>query len=226
VITLPDPPAVSLSAILLPAEGDRWMITVTDYGQKPPLHTWSSFLGALKQLVTPTLYNVLRDITPPENLRHYSFPASAWRHFEQLQRLPGGLLPVADSICRFNPVFGQGMAVAAKQARLLLAILETATTKPDPLAVIQTDFMAQVESVIHTPWNLTTSADLAFPATRGDRPENFAQSRDFEAALFRAAVVDPVVHKAMMEVFQLMQPGSLLQEPHIMQRIEAASAKR
>jgi 2-polyprenyl-6-methoxyphenol hydroxylase-like FAD-dependent oxidoreductase len=225
VITLPHPPAVSLSAILLPAEDDRWMITVADYGQKPPLQTWNSFLGALKQLVTPTLYNVLRDITPPENLRHYGFPASVWRHFEQLQRLPLGLLPVADSICRFNPVYGQGMAVGAKQARLLQAILEKASTKPDPLTIIQTDFMAQVEPVIQTPWDLATSADLAFPTTRGDRPDNFTQSRDFEAALFRAVVADPVVHKAMMEVFQLLQPGRLLQEPHIMQRIEAVSAK-
>jgi 2-polyprenyl-6-methoxyphenol hydroxylase-like FAD-dependent oxidoreductase len=223
VITLPDPPAVSLNAVLLPAEDDRWMITVVDYGQKPRLETWSSCLGAMKQLVTPTLYNALRDIAPPENLWHYGFPASVWRHFERLQRLPRGLLPVADSICRFNPVYGQGMSVAAKQARLLQTILETAITKADPLAAVQADFMAQLESVVQTPWSLSTSADLSFPATRGDRPDNFEESRQFEAALFRAAVVDPVVHKAMMEVIQLLQPGSLLQEPHIMQRIEAVS---
>jgi 2-polyprenyl-6-methoxyphenol hydroxylase-like FAD-dependent oxidoreductase len=225
VITLPDPPAVSLSAVLLPAEGDRWMITVVDYGHKPQLETWGSFLGALKQLVTPTLYNALRSIAPPENLRHYGFPASVWRHFEQLQRLPRGLLPVADSICRFNPVYGQGMSVAAKQARLLQSILEKATTKADPLAAVQADFMAQLESVVQTPWNLSTSADLAFTTTRADRPDNFAESRQFEAALFRAAVADPVVHKALMEVIQLLQPGSLLQEPHIMRRIEAVSAE-
>jgi hypothetical protein len=85
--------------------------------------------------------------------------------------------------------------------------------------------MAEVASVLGTPWSMSTSADLAFPATRGERPENFEEARQFEAALFRAAVADPVVHRAVMEVGQLLRPQSLLQEPDIMRRIEAASTK-
>jgi hypothetical protein len=38
-------------------------------------------------------------------------------------------------------------------------------------------------------------------------------------------VADPVVHRAMIEVAQLLQPRSLLEEPGIMRRIEAASTK-
>jgi hypothetical protein len=72
---------------------------------------------------------------------------------------------------------------------------------------------------------MSTSADLAFPATRGERPENFEEARQLEAALFRAAVADPVVHRAMMEVAQLLQPFSRLQEPDITRRVEAVSAK-
>jgi hypothetical protein len=79
--------------------------------------------------------------------------------------------------------------------------------------------------VLQTPWNMSTGADLAFPATRGDRPENFEEMRLFEAGLFRAAVVDPVVHRCMMDVAQLLLPDSALQEPDIQRRIEAASAK-
>jgi hypothetical protein len=79
--------------------------------------------------------------------------------------------------------------------------------------------------VLQTPWSMSTSADLAFPEIRGERPENFEKSRQFEAALFRAAVADPVVHRALMEVSQLLQPHDLFHEPHIMERIEACSAK-
>jgi hypothetical protein len=70
---------------------------------------------------------------------------------------------------------------------------------------------------------MSTSADLAFPETRGERPEDFAEARRFEAALFRAAVSDPVVHRAMMEVAQLLRPFSRLQEPDIRERIDAAT---
>ena len=85
--------------------------------------------------------------------------------------------------------------------------------------------MAEVASVLETPWNMSTSADLAFPATRGERPKKFEEAQQFEAALFRTAVADPVVHRAMMEVAQLLQPQSRLQEPQIMRRIEAVSTK-
>ena len=133
------------------------------------------------------------------------------------------MLPIADAFCRFNPIHGQGMSSAAKQARLLQDVLSRAVAEPDPIAAVQAGFMAEVASVLETPWTMSTSADLAFPQTRGERPDNFAQAREFEAALFRAAVADPVVHRALIEVAQLLQPQSLLQEPDIIRRIEAAS---
>ena len=176
-------------------------------------------------MITPTVYNALRYARPPSGIRHYRFPMSYWKHFEQLPRLPHGVLPVADALCRFNPIHGQGMSSAAKQARLLQDVLGRAAGEPDPITAVQTGFMADVASVLETPWNMSTSADLAFPRTRGIRPENFEEAQQFEVALFRAAVTDPVVHRAIMEVAQLLQPQSRLQEPQIMRRIEAASTK-
>ena len=146
------------------------------------------------------MYNALRFAQPPYGIRHYRFPVSTWKHFERLPRLPRGVLPVADALCRFNPIHGQGMSSAAKQARLLQDVLGRAAAEPDPIAAVQAGFMAEVASVLETPWNMSTSADLAFPGTRGDRPENFAEAQQFEADLFRAVAADPVVHRAMMEV--------------------------
>jgi hypothetical protein len=135
------------------------------------------------------------------------------------------VLPVADALCRFNPIHGQGMSSAAKQARLLRDVLGRAAAEADPIAAVQAGFMAEVASVLETPWSMSTSADLAFPGTRGDRPENFKEAQQVEAALFRAAVADPVVHRAVMEVGQLLQPYARLQQPDIMRRIEAVSTK-
>jgi len=99
----------------------------------------------------------------------------------------------------------------AQQARLLEDVLGRVAAEPDPITALQAGFMAEVASVLETPWNMSTSADLAFPRTRGERPENFEEAQQFEAALFRAVVADPVVHRAMMEVGQLLQPHTRLQ---------------
>jgi 2-polyprenyl-6-methoxyphenol hydroxylase-like FAD-dependent oxidoreductase len=223
VLTLPDPPALARNASLLPMEGGRWIILIADRGATARLEAWDSFLEASRSLITPTLYSALRYAKPPDGIRHYRFLASYWMHFERVPRLPCGVLPVADALCRFNPIYGQGMSAAAQQARLLRDILGRAAVEPDPIAAAQAGFMAEVASVLETPWSMSTSADLAFPGTRGERPDNFEDARRFEAALFRAVIADPVVHRAMMEVGQLLQPQRLLQEPDIMRRIEAVS---
>ena len=223
-ITLPRPPTLALNAVLLPMEGERWIVTIVDYGAPGRLESWDAFLDAACRLATPTVHDAIRHARPPEGLRHYGFPASLWRHFERLPSLPRGVLPLGDSICRFNPIYGQGMSSAARQARLLREVIGRAVAGPDPIAAVQAGFMAEIPSMLSAPWGMSTSADLAFPTTRGERPENFEQSRQFEAALFRAVVADPVVHRAMVEVSQLLAPRSLLQEPHIKARIEAVAA--
>jgi 2-polyprenyl-6-methoxyphenol hydroxylase-like FAD-dependent oxidoreductase len=226
VLTQPDPPVLGANAVLAPMEGDRWIISIADRGATKRPETWDSFLDASRSLTTPTLYNALRYAKPPDGIRHYGFPASYWKHFERLPRLPRGVLPVADALCRFNPIHGQGMSAAAQQARLLRDVLRQVVAEPDPIAPLQAGFMAGVASVLETPWSMSTSADLAFPGTRGVRPEKFEEAQQFEAAVFRAVVVDPVVHRAMIEVGQLLQSHTRLQEPDIMRRIEAVSGKK
>src|SRR5882724_5822201 len=119
VLTQPDPPALALHAVLVPTEDDRWIIAIADRGAAARLETWDAFLEASRALITPTVYNALRFARPPYGIRHYRFPVSTWKHFERLPRLPRGVLPVADALCRFNPIHGQGMSSTAKQARLL-----------------------------------------------------------------------------------------------------------
>jgi 2-polyprenyl-6-methoxyphenol hydroxylase-like FAD-dependent oxidoreductase len=223
VLTKPDPPRLALHSVLVPTQDGRWIVTIANHGATAWLETWDAFLEAARALITPTIYNALRHARRPDGIRHYRFPSSTWKHFERLPGLPRGVLPVADALCRFNPIHGQGMSSAAKQARLLQDVLERAATAPDPTTALQAGFMAEVAAVLETPWAMSTSADLAFPGTRGERPENFAHAQEFEAALFRAAVADPIVHRAMTEVAYLLQPGSLLQEPEIKRRIEEAS---
>ena len=223
VLTMPDPPHLALHAVLVPTEDGRWIIAIADHSATSWIETWDAFLEASRSLITTTVYDALRYTQPPDGIRHYRFPVSTWKHFERLPRLPRGVLPVADALCRFNPIHGQGMSSAAKQACLLKDVLDRAAADPNPIAALQTGFMAEVGSVVETPWAMSTSADLAFPQTRGERPNNFAEVRQFEEDLFRAAVADPVVHRAVMEVAQLLQPQSLLQEPNIMRRVEAAS---
>jgi len=65
---------------------------------------------------------------------------------------------------------------------------------------------------------------LACWERRASRPKKFEEAQQFEAAPFGAVGVDPVVHHALREAGQLLQPQSPLQRLDIIGWIEVASA--
>ena len=117
----------------------------------PPGDT-EGFLSYARALRTPTIYNAIKHAKCADGVARYGFPQSVRRHFERLDDFPRGLLPIADAICRFNPVYGQGMSVAALEACLLRKLLETA--RGDPIAALAPSFFAEVQAVIDTPWSV------------------------------------------------------------------------
>ncbi len=186
VLTWPNPPSVSLSAFLWPIEGDRWMVTIVDYHQAAHLETWNSFLAALKQLITPTIYEAVRSVTPPE-IWNYGYLTNLWRHFEQLPRLPRGVLPIGDSLCRFNPIDGQGMSVAAQQAGCFRFCWRGRLRKRSRSPQSQSTSWPRSGSLIKTSW-LSQRPPTCFSC---ERPQNLAESQHHESPLFRAPVATP-----------------------------------
>jgi 2-polyprenyl-6-methoxyphenol hydroxylase-like FAD-dependent oxidoreductase len=221
LVTLPDPSTSALAGLIMPIEGGRWFVTISQHGATERPETWEDFVALSRQLNTPKIYNAIRNLSPLDGLRHFVFDESRWRHFEQLQKLPRGILPVADSLCRFNPIYGQGMTVAARQAGLLREVLDRVAGEADPIGALQAGFMSEVGSLLQAPWTMGVNADFAYSSTRGERPERYEESKQFEAALFRAVVADAVVQRAFSDVLQLIKPFELLQDPDIQRRIEA-----
>jgi len=98
------------------------------------------------------IYNAIKKAARVSDVARFGFPASVWRHFEQIEPFPRGLLPIGDAICRFNPVYGQGMTVAAQEAVLLHQLLRKQAEESDPLVELAPTFFAGASELIDTPW--------------------------------------------------------------------------
>jgi 2-polyprenyl-6-methoxyphenol hydroxylase-like FAD-dependent oxidoreductase len=220
-----DPPAEGgLAAVMFPLEHDRWIVTLVGrHGEKPPRGR-DGFLAYAQRLRTPTIYDAIKKAEQLGEIVRFGFPASFRRHFDRLVEFPRGLLPFGDSICRFNPVYGQGMSVAAQEARLLHELLARHAAEPDPPAGLAPAFFAESGSLIETPWALAATPDLAHPKTVGERPEDLQESLDFTEALFSLAAEDPAVHKLLFEVLHLLKPQSVLRDPDLVERVRVVAA--
>ena len=213
-ITLPSAPSSSRGAFLFPIEKQRWLLSIGgNHGDAPPGDR-AGFMDFVKSLRTPTVYDAVRDARPLTDIVRYQLPCSIRRHFERLEAFPQGLLVTGDALCRFNPVFGQGMSVAAQEA----VILDRLLTEDVPMERLARDFFAAIQDTIATPWGVAVS-DFVYPATRGVRPADFAQRLQYGVALTKLAADDPEVHRLTVEVSQLLKPQATLREPALAARV-------
>ena len=212
-------------ALLLPLEGKRWIITVgTRHDEKAPADE-AGFLAFARRLRQPTLYEAIKHAKLHGGVTRFGFPESTLRHYERLADFPRGLLPIGDAVCRFNPIYGQGMSVAAMEARALRGLLAPRAAETDPLGGLAPAFVAAAAALIETPWAMAAVPDFLHPKTRGERPPNFHQTLRFGLALTRLAARDPDVHRLTVEVAHLLKPRSVYQDPELVQRVMAVMAE-
>jgi 2-polyprenyl-6-methoxyphenol hydroxylase-like FAD-dependent oxidoreductase len=216
VMFLPSAPASSRSGFVFPIEKQQWILSIGgNHGDAPPGDR-EGFLDFVKTFRTSTIYDAVKSARQTADIVRFRLPASTRRHFERLESFPEGLLAIGDAVCRFNPVFGQGMSVAAKEAVILRRLLQ----EDVPMDQLAKQFFAAIQPIIDTPWGVAQT-DFVYPATRGARPADFEQRIQYNTALTKIAAQDPEVHKLLTQVQHLLKPPSTLREPALAARAMA-----
>ena len=221
VFCLPHAPRTSRGALLLPLEGRRWILTLAGRHAETPPGDVDGFMAFVRQLRTPTIARAIEHAERLGEITRFGFPESVWRHYERLADFPRGLLTIGDAMCRFNPVYGQGMSVAAQEAVALRRLLAERAGAPDPLAGLAPPFFAEAARLIDTPWFSASVPDFIHPETRGKRPDDFEAMLKFAMRVTRLAARDPAVHRLTAEVSNLLKPRSAYLDPDLLQRMQA-----
>ena len=223
VVHVPTPPGSSRYAIILPVEGERWSVSLcVNHGEAPPSDI-DGFMAFAKSLRAPTIYNAIRGAKQVAGIARFAMPCSVRRAFNKLDRFPRGLIPLGDSVCRFPPVQGQGMSVAAQQGCVLASLLESRRRCVDPLDGLAEAFFRDIEPLLETPWSVAMD-DLVYPQTRGVRPPDFEARMQYARALMRLAAEDDEAGRIVFEVRALLKPQSALREPGLAGRVRSMMA--
>lgn len=74
--------------------------------EHPP--TYDEFLKFAKSLQDDKIYETIKNLKPISQIFGYRIDGSRLRHYDEA-KLPENLIAFGDSICMFNPFYGQGM---------------------------------------------------------------------------------------------------------------------
>ncbi|MGI3902117.1 MAG: FAD-dependent oxidoreductase [Janthinobacterium lividum] len=226
VAVRPAPPRSLRGAIMVPIEGRRWILSLAGVQKDQPPFDEAGFMAFVRDLPTSTIEQALQGAVRLGDIRRFRLPESVWRRHDRIERCPEGVVPMADGICRFNPIYGQGMTVAIKEALVLARLLRERAGTHDPLVGFNRAFQTAILPLIDAAWSAAAVPDFAFPLTRGERPEDLAERMQFSAAAFRAAFHDPEIHRTLFEVRQMLKPPGALRSPDMEARILAERVSR
>jgi 2-polyprenyl-6-methoxyphenol hydroxylase-like FAD-dependent oxidoreductase len=176
------------------------------------------FLEWARSLPVSDIHDVIHDAEPVDDGVVFRYPASQRRHYERLSRFPDNFLVLGDAACSFNPVYGQGMTVAALEALVLREHLGRG--RVDPKA-----FLADIAQTIELPWQLSASADLGYPEVEGERTAEWEAAGAYMAALHAAATVDGGITATFMRVMGLVDTPDALMSPDMLRRVEEGAQK-
>jgi 2-polyprenyl-6-methoxyphenol hydroxylase-like FAD-dependent oxidoreductase len=211
------PPDDKRTGLVLPMEGGHWMVTLAGGLRDYPPDDEAGFLDFARSLAVPHLYEAIKDAEPVTPIVTYKYSANRWRHYERMSRLPEGFIVMGDAVCSFNPVYGQGMSVAALEAKRLDTCLREQQRHGthNGMASFPQQFQKAIAKVVKTPWMLTTGEDFRHPETEGKRPFGMNLFNWYTRRVIELAASNPLVTVRFFQVRHLLKPLATLFHPRI-----------
>jgi 2-polyprenyl-6-methoxyphenol hydroxylase-like FAD-dependent oxidoreductase len=204
ITATPDRPRMGVLGML---EGGRHMLTLGGIlGDHPPTDP-DGFEAFAASLPFPDISEAIAGAQPLDNPVAFRFPAAVRHRYENLHRFPRGLLVLGDAVCSFNPIYGQGVTVAANQA-LVLRDLLVRRPKPAP-----DQYFQAVAKTIDPPWELAAGADLALLGVPETGTRKIRMAHSHLLRVLAAARSDAALSAAVVRVVGLLDRAEGLLRP-------------
>lgn len=219
-IVYPNPPHEKIGGTISNVEGNRYIVTFNGYhnavNEKEVMKNDSGFIELAKKLPKLDIYQEIKNASPLSSTSIYRVPQIIWRRLDKIKNLPDGLLLIGDTLCRIDPVFGQGMSIAVLNALALRKLLQN---RSNSLQKITTTFHKQAAKIISPIWNMVITEDFRYPETVGKRPLGLSILQWYAKNIFLLSSQNQDTYHSLVQVMNLVRPMTILIRPRILKRV-------
>jgi 2-polyprenyl-6-methoxyphenol hydroxylase-like FAD-dependent oxidoreductase len=206
-------PAARRAGFCLAVEHGQFLVTLASFFDETSPVDMDAFMAFARSLPVPDLHEAIRDLAPATEIVRYRFPGSRRWRYERLGRLPAGLIAIGDAVCSFNPVYGQGMTVAALEALALGDALADARRRGQVDALFARRWYRAVARIVDVAWQGVAIEDYRFPELADSRPAAMRPLQWYMSHVHRATYADAAVTDRFYRVIGFLEPPSALFRP-------------
>ncbi|MDQ0375922.1 NAD(P)/FAD-dependent oxidoreductase [Cellulomonas humilata] len=208
VLQTPRDPA---GGIALPVEDGRWLVGAIGAGDLRPPRDAEGFTRFLDGLRHDAVAQLARAGTPEGDVVVHRQTGNRRHHYERVRDWPPGLLVVGDALCAFNPVYGQGVTVAACEALVLRDALRRGLAAGDERRILR-----RFVRVAALPWAVATSSDLRYSTDTRPSPLQALLGRWTQELDRLTSHGDVLAQSTVARVYHLMASPLLLVRPGLL----------
>lgn len=201
------------------AENDTWRIGVGAIAGNEPPKDRDGILAIADDIAPKRIAAAARVSEPVAEVAHYRVPSNRWRRYDTLSAWPDGLVVLGDAVCSFNPIYGQGMTVAAIESIILRDCLHQGDDDLAPR------FFRSSARKVKVAWQTAVGSDLALPQIQGPRPLAIRASNAYIDWVLTAAEVDPAVAQQFLRVTGMLDSPATLLGPSFVARVRRSAAR-
>ncbi|MBS1879338.1 MAG: FAD-dependent monooxygenase [Actinobacteria bacterium] len=195
---------------ILPADNGVYTLVANGFSRHYPPRDREGVAEFLEGAPLPMFAELVRQARPVSDLTTYRMPGSMRRVWEGIESPPGRFCAIGDAVASLNPVYGQGVTMAAFGARHLDDALgaDGATLDSAPGS-----FQRALAGDVDYAFAVSAGGDVRYP---GAELENFAhpspEEVEFLNGLEQLAPRDAAITQAIAEATFGMRPEALQDE--------------
>ena len=205
---------------LFGCESDTWLFTAIGMAGREPTGERAGMLAFVEEFAPPHVLAAMRDAEPLGQVVRHRMPSSQRRRYDKMRRFPDGLLVFGDAICSFNPIYGQGMTVAALEALALRGCLRRGDSE------LARRFFRAAAKPIAAAWQFAAGGDLALPEVQGPRPLSVRIANALMDRVLTACESDAMIAGQFFKVNGLVDPPNRLLHPAFIYRVATINLRR
>ena len=212
--------ASTRGGVAVEQDGDRILVTLYGTAGEHPSTEPGEFEEFAASLVATEVGHVVQHCEPLSSIRRSRSTSNRQRCYHRLRQPLPGFLVVGDAFGALNPVYGQGMTMAAMSVACLDDVLRQGKHRGQRPEALTKEIQRRISKEMVVPWRLATGGDYGKDEVQGEPQSRVARAATpYARRVVALGADDPETFERIERTANLVMKPTWMVTPSVAYRV-------